>query len=224
MSALSVKQPSFAKRLSVALNSPQALGKLTTYLVSSGSPLYSGRAFDTYGANRSDPFAITGDDIVAVSMLSMEVKAKTKSGITPEAAIRLEERSVEVTALLMTLPDACQLHEPDADQVDKFLLDEKSPGRQLLALVREILSDEEGATTKWVASRKLVGRKRPHLIPIKDSRAVKKLGDADDWWKAWWEALRFGSENVARLSALRSAANANHLSLLRVADIVVWMG
>lgn len=57
---------------------------------------FSGRAFETYGQDASDTQTISGTDLVAVTMLSIELSARSKSGITPAAAIELEERGAGV--------------------------------------------------------------------------------------------------------------------------------
>jgi hypothetical protein len=51
---------------------------------------YTGGNFETYGHN--DPFAINSDDLIAVTMLSMEIKQQTRSGISPQAILKTQSR------------------------------------------------------------------------------------------------------------------------------------
>lgn len=59
-----------------------------------------------------------------------------------------------------------------------------------------------------VAAGKLLARKRPHLIPVYDSRVEMVLKDQD---------------LVSELGSVRARAGADHLSLLRTFDIMCWM-
>ena len=188
---------------------------------------FSGRAFDVYGMVGTDPNAISGTDLVAVSMLSIEIRAKSSSGITPTAAIELDERQGEATAILERIDQNAQLHELDERQFLEVLGGDKSPGRLLHALLLEILSDKKG--NRWVATHKLLARKRPGLFPVRDKAVSQGLGfgPRSAWWRPWWEALHGvdadGGLLVEKVEEVRSAAGAENLPLLRVLDIIVWV-
>ena len=82
-------------------------------------------------------------------------------------------------------------------------------------------TDEVGL--KRVATYKLMARKLPHLCPIRDSFAEKVLGRPENWFLSWQDAFKENQEIVKKLNDLRSKnQKANHLSLLRVADIIIW--
>jgi hypothetical protein len=216
----------FAKQLHAIVTAPKALTDLQAYLSIAPGTTYTGRAFETYGAARFDHFRITGDDLVAVAMLSMEIKLGTRSGISPDAAICLDRRSDEISSLLAQIPVHVQLHQLQTGEADDLLLDEESPGSQLWHVILDTLSNAGQApatTNKWVATYKLLARKRPHLFPVRDSKSVTALGSGNVWWSAWWGALHNNPPIVQALIALRHSADAGHLSLLRVADIVTWM-
>ncbi len=185
---------------------------------------FTGRAFDTYESRVSDSNVLSGSDIVAVTMLSIEVRAKSKSGISPAAALRLEERAGEITALLERLDPTLELHQLDEKQFMLALGGEESPGSLLHGLLLEILRDKRG--NKWVATHKLLARKRPGLFPIRDqvvSTAVG-LGSRSAWWRPWWEALtgESGAEIVRRAEEIRRRVDADHLTVLRILDILIW--
>ena len=170
------------------------------------------------------PFNITGDDLVAVTMLSIEIKTKTKNGISPASAIHIEERQPAINALLTQLPVHAKLHELTGDEAVALLLHKDSPAWRLWDLVLDALHGQ--GTDKWVAAYKLLARKRPHLLPIRDNDTWTALGRPSTrrsiWWELWWDALSGNPAIIDRLKELREEAVATHLSLLRVADIVVW--
>jgi hypothetical protein len=211
----------FAQKLLAVISSPAAQADLNTYL--NPAMGYTGRVFETYGSTRTDDFRITGDDLMAITMLSIEVRAKTNSGISPSAALTLEERTVEISLLLAQIPVHAQLHLLAQNEANELLLNQDSPGWRLWDVVLEALSD--GGTSRPVATYKLLARKRPHLFSVRDSKTVKTLGNAGNWWANWRNALYNNPAIVTQLVGLRSTAgqNAGHLSLLRVADIVTWM-
>ena len=73
---------------------------------------------------------------------------------------------------------------------------------------------------------KLVARKRLLLFPIRDTVVEGALGlngPKDLWWRPLWGALSSDDAMVSHLSAIRQLAETPHLSLLRVADIVIWL-
>lgn len=185
---------------------------------------FTGRAFDTYANETSDSNVLSGADIVAVTLLSIEVRAKSKSGITPSAAILLDERGGEISALLERLDPRAELHELDEKQFTLALGGEDSPGRLLHGLLLDILRDKRG--NKWVATHKLLARKRPGLFPIRDQvvNDALGLGSRSVWWQPWWSALssETGAEIVRAVEEIRRRAGAEHLTVLRVLDILIW--
>ena len=213
------KMSDFEQLLVDALKGSDGPGLLRNYLGKN-----TGGHFETFATCRSDPFNITGDDLVAVTMLSMEIKAKTSSGISPASALRVEQRQSTINALLTRLPVHAKLHELTQDEADALLLAHDSPAWTLWEELLEALKADNTAD-KRVAVSKLLARKRPNLIPMGDNNVLKALGrrNHNDWWPLWWSALHGNPTIVARLKQLRKAAGAPHLSLLRTADIILWM-
>ena len=210
-----------------AASEPVAM--LTQYLNAFGSkPRYTGRAFETYGLGDTQPDTITGADLVAVTLLSMQVGSGS-SGITPEAALRLEQRRAELSGLLLRIDPSRELHELDEATFEAMLDGPDAPGRQLFDALFDILSEQ--GSKRWVATHKLVARKRPGLFPIRDNVASKALSGigTQKWWRPWWEALRgpgdpeAAAEFVARVKRIRDEAGASHLTVLRTLDILIWM-
>ena len=72
-----------------------------------------------------------------------------------------------------------------------------------------------------------MARKRPHLLPVYDSVFAVQVGLAHSGgqWRRWWEAFHGsgGREPTQRLAVIRAKSRQEHLSILRVLDIVLWM-
>ena len=189
----------------------RAAGLVRTY----GAGGYTGAAFDTYGHN--DPVRITADDLIAVSMLSIQIREESNSSLRPSSIRTLDSLAASIVELHAAVPGDRDLHTVSESEFEPWL-GPGSAGEVLYWLLRR------QARIPPVAVYKLLARKRLALFPIRDSVAGKALRQtADPWWRPWWQALAGGSEIVGRLEEIRQASGASHLSLLRVADIVVWM-
>jgi hypothetical protein len=178
---------------------------------------YTGAAFDVYG--RNDPFAITSDDLIAVTMLSIPVSETSTSAMRPSAILDLQAKSGEIESLLNQLPLDRDLHTLTQDEFGSWL-GSGSPGDALYHLIRQHISFPR------VATHKLLARKRPMLLPIRDTVVERALGLGrrnDKWWRPWWVALSTDDALVPRLRAIRQLAGTQYLSLLRIADIVIWL-
>ncbi len=178
---------------------------------------FTGAAFDTYGQN--DPFAITSDDLIAVTMLSISIRERSNAAMRPSSILELEAHSDQIESLLKQLPPARELHTLNAQEFE-WWLGPNSPGTELYRLLRQRISIPR------VARHKLLARKRPLLLPIRDTvveRALNLGNRDDDWWRPWWIALSTDDALVSRLREIRQLAGTPHLSLLRVADIVIWL-
>ena len=178
---------------------------------------YTGAAFDVYG--RNDPFMINSDDLIAVTMLSISVNENSNTAIKPSAILNLQAQTGSIAALLSQIPLARDLHTLSQDEFDAWL-GPRSPGDALYELLRHRVP------LPRVARHKLLARKRPLLFPIRDTVVEGALGlngPKDPWWRPWWGALSSDDAMVSHLSAIRQLAETPHLSLLRVADIVIWL-
>jgi hypothetical protein len=182
------------------------------------SGAFTGPGFDTYGVGRFDPCAITGDDLIAVSMLSIGVSTRQKGDLTPDAILKIEPKAAEVRRLLEAMPIDRDLHSLNESEFEN-LMGTGSPGEELYLLLRRAIGFPR------VPTHKLMARKRPRLAPVRDSVTEGMLGlsRSPAWWRPWWEALTTEPRIPDRLASIRLASDAADLSLLRIADIVLWM-
>jgi Family of unknown function (DUF6308) len=77
-----------------------------------------------------------------------------------------------------------------------------------------------------VAAGKLLARKRPRLLPVYDSRIkkiLKRPHTDNKWWRDLHDQLTNDTGFVEELESVRKKAGADHMSLLRVFDVMCWM-
>ncbi|AIY03009.1 hypothetical protein ART_3410 [Arthrobacter sp. PAMC 25486] len=183
-----------------------------------GRPVFTGSKFETFagGGDVVDPHRITSNDLVAVSMLSVDVPGQAAYGI-------VEVLVDEITGLLEQLPVGVQLSDLSEHGFER-LLDAGSPADQLWKVLRQ---HEDKWKVGQTTASKILARKRPHLIPVYDTVVAAQAGLADSGgqWRRWWEAFQGsdGQELTHRLVVIRAASGQQHLSLLRVLDVVLWM-
>lgn len=182
---------------------------------------FTGASFDSLGyVDGADPFPdrFTATDIVAVSMLGVDVPAGTSLVLLDP------DDTYGVNAALATFGDR-PMHDASWEE-----LAPGSDADRLWHLVR----DKRIGTGRTTAG-KLLARKRPHLIPVYDSRVAARLLIADtenywQWWHTWWHEDK--PARVAAVEALREAAAVSAswytaeqiraVSLLRVLDVALW--
>lgn len=191
-----------ADRIRAHLDADDAFGQLRHYLAPQA---FSGAAFETIGGRGDAPETanrFTPADLVAVTTLSVRVSGWGAIDL-------LETRKDEFAELLATVP-----HTPLHKASDKDL-DTLWPLQDALNRV-----DEVGHVTR----SKLLARKRPHLVPIRDQHVLRALTGENhgNFTRPLRDALQ-GAGIIERLTQLRDQAGADHLSLLRVLDIIVWM-
>ena len=176
---------------------------------------YTGPAFDTYGVN--DPNRITSDDLIAMAMLSIAVREGSTSSLRPTSILLLGSQENRIADLLNAIPSDRELQTLAESEFDRWL-GPGSPGDSLYWLLRKDICIPR------VAVYKLLARKRPMLMPIRDTVVEKALKQtAPAWWSPWWKALSGDPYLVRYLADVRAAVDRPDLSLLRVADIIIWL-
>ena len=162
---------------------------------------YSGSWFDRL-ADQSTPNAFTANDIVAVSMLSVRVPAL--------AAIRiLKTDRDELSRSLVAIGADRPIWEANSDALED--------GSHADKLWRR-LTGMTGVGP--VIAGKLMAAKRPNLVPVYDEHVHAALGAPQGrFWLALRQSMLESHEAVARV--LHEAGV--NVTVLRAADIVVWM-
>lgn len=185
---------------------------------SAGRARYSGAYFDRLGGGGDRPeiaFHFTAEDLVAVSMLSVRIDGY-------HALHVLHYQARELNSLLAAIPPNLTLTDPQAAD----LIAEGGPAQALWQAISDIHPRPEYDRVGPIAAGKLLARKRPHLIPVYDSR-VKKVLSRPRVDRSWWHDLRAQLINdqdlVLQLESVRGRADAGHMSLLRIFDVMCWM-
>ncbi len=183
-----------------------------------GRARYSGAYFERLGGGGDRPeaaYQFTAEDLLAVSMLSVPVDRYYALHV-------LDYRACELSGLLVQIPLGIALQDTQAEA----LIAQGGPAWQLWQVIHDIRPRPGDNQLGPVAAGKLLARKRPHLIPVYDSRVRKVLGrPGTDLW--WWRDLRcqlIKDRALAReLESVRIRAGVGHLSPLRTFDIMCWM-
>ena len=183
-----------------------------------GRARYSGAYFERLGGGGDGletAYQFTAEDLLAVSMLSVRVDRYYALHV-------LDFRACELSGLLARIPLGIALQDPEAEA----LIAQDGPAWVLWQLLHDIRPRPGDDRLGPIAAGKLLARKRPHLIPVYDSRVKRVLSrPATDLW--WWRDLRCqlikDQDLVRELESVRARAGASHLSLLRTFDIMCWM-
>lgn len=167
-----------------------------------GSGRYTGRDFETYSAMSSRVW-FDGNDIAAVMSLSVQLKPHIPSSI-------------------YALRDGCKI---DFSTVHRdtpmwaMSPDRYEPGGLFADVWNLLIGVPDVGRT--IAS-KLMASKFPHAIPIQDRDVAQLLGNPDQWWLGWYDVFQHKPFRT-QLEAIRDEISLHHVSLLRIADVALWI-
>ncbi len=181
-----------------------ATAKLIATFFDEGSA-FEGNLLERIGTN--DPLAITTDDLLAITMLDVQVKPRGVRRLIFDASV-----SSEISSLLAQIPS-------DVDIWN---------GRELLASGGKTwelwtLLQRSGHGIMAVTAGKLLSRKRPRLVPILD-RVVEKIiavNKSDQW--DFFVSYLSDSQRRNRLASLLPSDLNPVVSTLRLLDVSLWM-
>ena len=166
---------------------------------------YTGSSFETFCGKEPNKF--TAEDIVAVSMLSVNIPPSASRWILGDGRKRL-------TGLLLDIDQNISIEDPKADL---------TKGKAAWALWNEIHS-------RWgigeTMASKLLAAKRPLFFPIFDQHVAKALKlSPHRYWVPWQTFMRREDGKKAKQIAAKMATDLGRpdLSTLRILDIVIWM-
>jgi hypothetical protein len=218
----------FESNLLSEVDMPDSVERLVDYMIDEREDTKkprSGRNFETFRSEDNLPDQITPSDLLSLTLLSMSFGDQNGS-TKPRSVIELFENSVQnsITAELQHINSEWRLETITKPQFDE--LDRRSTN--LFKVFQEVGLGP-------VAKHKLLARKRPKVCPIRDSVSELVLGkDTKHWYQSWFDSLRDDSDITNKLRKIRSLDDhakpisddlrmkIANLSLIRVADIVIW--
>lgn len=178
---------------------------------------YSGRWFEVI-ASWDRPDTITADDLVAVTMLGVDVPPHASAWI-------LGPGRSQISALLSEVPA-----DVDIWEVDETVIGDEGPAAQVWALLQEGCwpSPKAGNGINAVIAGKLLAAKRPRLIPVYDSRVQDALQlTGQGLWRGMREELETPEHRlvaaVPAVSASSITGSDRERPLLRQIDVILWM-
>ena len=172
---------------------------LRRYFVSGA---FTGQHFETY-SRLADPRQFDGNDIAAVMCLSVRVSPNVLNELLAFPALGS-------FSPLDGVRDKPMWHRPASDY---------EPGSILNRIFDTLVRIENVGPT--VAS-KLMASKFPQSVPVWDRDISLLLGHPEKWWLGWHAAMANPSLR-RRLADLRQDLAAEHVPLLRIADVLLWM-
>jgi hypothetical protein len=197
-----------------------AVGLVKRYLAKDPTDhaIYSGAYFERIGGG-GDREAIanqfTAEDLLAVTMLSVRIEGHHALEILCYQADTLN-------GLLSKIPCRMDLQDPKA----AAHIVQGGPAWTLWEAICDIEPRPERNRIGPVAAGKLLARKRPRLLPVYDSRikqVLRRPHTDNKWWHDLHDQLTTDPGFVQELESVRRRAGADHMSLLRVFDVMCWM-
>ncbi|MDG4795444.1 DUF6308 family protein [Micromonospora sp. WMMD1082] len=175
---------------------------------------YSGQWFETF-AGGGDRFEsrdqITVDDLYAVEALNVQVPFAVGIELLDGQLGR------DISTHLREIPAAAELGSPGAREL-------VADGAHADRAWRLLNNRSETTGIGWVIAGKLLARKRPKLIPVYDSIVRCQFGAPKHVWTRLHDQLADNDGELrTALAAVRATVGVNdHVSVLRVLDIVLW--
>lgn len=183
---------------------------------------YAGATFATM--TPIDPNDVTATDLHAVRLLSVRLGAAATRRLLEEGPLRTEL----LRALSLVRTDATLAEATPSDLVAMENFYE--------ATRRAMIEPSAKTSNPWVTATKLTARKRPDLIPVRDTLVRKVLGLASlRDYRIEWQVMRTLVNDPTVMHALKAAvasaqesgrAQGRHMafdtSVLRLLDVALW--
>lgn len=172
----------------------------------------SGRLFEKFQEAENKPFEVTPSDLLSITQLSMRIGGPQSISDVGVVNLFRDENRTAISQHLKKIDPNLTLEKMSLNEFENFRI----ISIELFELLTQI-------GFKDVAKYKLLARKRPNVCPIRDKFVRQALGNPKGWYRSWFEAFQPQFHIVAKLKELRVETPAAHnLSLLRVADIIIW--
>lgn len=185
--------------------------KLDRYTSTTG-----GYAFNTYDVQGPVDAALTAADVLMANLLSLQLSARDVIPLFTEDNEPAQHLRVMLDRALVDLRDV----PPFESHEDLSTLE--------LSLESLAAANTAARPVKWwtsVTVSKVLHRRRPHIVPLIDSRIRAFYGtkSPEPLRAALWEDIRENSSWLAPLAATKTTPDGRPLSILRLADILIWM-
>ena len=191
-------QPSSPHERMLACLDGHAPALVAQYFRNSGG--FAGRTFDMVGENPTN--RVVTDDLLALNCLDELVPARSIRALLRKRGQR------EISDLLRSIDPQVRIGSPKS-------------ASQLEAAERAWVYLRAIPGFGSVLATKLLSRKRPLLVPIVD-RVVRVVVAADS--STYWSTFdSFMAQHGAVVEDVRSAADLEDVTLLRVLDVCIWM-
>jgi len=185
------------QRIIELLNRPQVEKLVQRYFNPLRDEPFAGNLFHSLGENH--PFRFSRDDLLSLNLLDEPVTARQVELVT----------SGKFDRLLHLLDPAFDIRMLEGDLYSSAIA----------------LWDALDEVPQFGPTRvsKLLARKRPNLLPIRDSVVNQVLGiDGYSWWRPLVQVMNEGSTSDL-LRAMTPDSPHGRPTLLRVLDVAIWM-
>jgi Family of unknown function (DUF6308) len=193
----------FTRARSVALDAltGDVADRIASYYDHDGN--YAGEAFLSIEPN--DPERVTAADLFAVTLLNADVGARAARRVLADDQLAFELQSV---------PANVRLEDADDTTLD-------AAGRCYETVKRLFVNPASKRSEPWVAPAKLMARKRPWLLPVRDTKVRRFLGIEQPYrYRTDWEIYRSLMRDDEVQGLLHDLAAAD--PPLRVLDVALW--
>lgn len=174
-----------------------------------------GYAFRTYDHRGDWEAPLTPSDVLMANLLSLQLSARDVIPLFMDDGGPAQRLLQALNAALTELGNA--------DAFETY--DELS---ELECAVESLAAANAAAIpVKWwtaVTVSKVLHRRRPHIVPLIDSRIKEFYGAKrpESVRQALWEDIRENADWLGELAATKRTPDGHRLSLLRLADILIW--
>jgi hypothetical protein len=174
-----------------------------------------GYAFNTYDHQGEVDGPLEPADVLMANLLSLQLSARDVIPLFTDGDGPAQRLRESLDKALVDLRDA-----------DCFESYDELSG--LESAVESLAAANTAALpVKWwtaVTVSKVLHRRRPHIVPLIDSRVHEFYGTKHPGpvRKALWEDIRENSGWLTDLAATKKTPDGRPLSLLRLADILIW--
>lgn len=174
-----------------------------------------GYAFNTYDHQGDLDAPLTASDVLMANLLNLGMRASSIIPLFQDGNGPAQQLRIALDHALVELRDAAPFESYD----ELSMLEHALEG---LAAANAATRHVKGWTAVGVS--KVLHRRRPHIVPIIDSRVRAFYGVSQPGYvrRALWEDIRENADWLSELAATKTTPDGRPLSVIRLADILIW--